>query len=91
MSSYVGIVRSTSRLNKALKRIRLLSEEVQELSEQYRPNKDLLEVRNLVICAELITKSALKRKESRGLHFNKDHQNKLANALPTVIRSNSII
>ena len=91
MSSYVGIVRSTSRLNKALKRIRLLSEEVRELSEQYRPNKDLLEVRNLVICAELITKSALKRKESRGLHFNRDHQNKLATASPTVIRSNAII
>ncbi len=91
MSSYVGIVRSTGRLNKALKRIRLLNEEVRELSQKYHPNKDLLEVRNLVICAELITKSALKRKESRGLHFNKDHQTKLANALPTVIRSNSVI
>ena len=91
MSAYVGIVRSTSRLRKALKRIHLLQEEVTELSENYYPSKDLIEVRNLVICAELITKSALNRKESRGLHFMKDQQRKSTRAMPTILRSNSII
>ena len=91
MSAYVGIVRSTSRLRKALKRIHLLQEEVTEISENYYPSKDLIEVRNLVICAELITKSALNRKESRGLHFMKDHQRKSTRAMPTILRSNSII
>lgn len=73
MWDYVGIVRSNERLRRAQKRISMLFEENEKLYKKTKIFQSILEARNLIACAHVIIKSAQKRKESRGLHFNIDY------------------
>lgn len=86
MWDYVGIVRTNKRLNRALKRIRILKQEVREYFYAHTLTSDLLELRNLTEVAELMVKSAIKRKESRGLHYNLDYPKTKAKAKPTFLK-----
>ena len=90
MWDYVGIARTTKRLRRAQSRLRLLLEEVQEFYWNFRVTGDLLELRNLALCAALIVESSLARKESRGLNANADYPKLLKAAKDTVIRAGSI-
>ncbi len=85
MWDYVGIVRTTKRLQRAQHRIRLLHEEINEYYRNFHVTADLLELRNLVQTADLIVQSALSRHESRGLHFSKDYPQTLPVAVPTIL------
>jgi L-aspartate oxidase len=73
MWDYVGIVRSDVRLGRALRRIALLEQEIEKFYKRTKITIPLLELRNLVTTAKLITLSAVHRKESRGLHFTTDY------------------
>jgi len=86
MWDYVGIVRSTKRLQRARTRIGTLSDEVREYYWNFRVEPRLLELRNLIQVAELIIDCALQRRESRGLHFTLDYPAKLAEARHTSVR-----
>ena len=85
MWNFVGIVRTTKRLERAQHRIALLKEEIEEYYTNFRITRDLLELRNLVEVASLIVSSAMSRRESRGLHYSLDFPNTLPKALPTVL------
>ena len=85
MWNYVGIVRTTRRLERALHRIKLLKGEIEEYYANFRVTRDLLELRNLVVCAQLIVGSALRRHESRGLHYSRDFPHTLPVSFPTVL------
>lgn len=86
MWDYVGIVRTTKRLERALRRINTLQQEIDEYYANFRISNNLLELRNLVQVAELIVRSAMERKESRGLHFTLDYPDQLAAPKPTILQ-----
>lgn len=86
MWDYVGIVRTTKRLERALRRINMLQQEIDEYYANFRISNNLLELRNLVQVAELIVRSAMERKESRGLHFTLDYPDLLAEPKPTILQ-----
>lgn len=85
MWDYVGIVRTTKRLERALRRITLLQQEIDEYYANFRVSNNLLELRNLVQVAELIVRCAMERKESRGLHYTLDYPDQLPESGPTVL------
>jgi len=73
MWNYVGIVRTSKRLKRALHRIEMLKREITEYYEDYQVSKNLIELRNLVMVSEMIVRCAMERKESRGLHYTLDY------------------
>ena len=85
MWDYVGIVRTTKRLERALRRITMLQQEIDEYYANFRVSNNLLELRNLVQVAELIVRCAMMRKESRGLHYTLDYPDQLAESGPSVL------
>ena len=86
MWDYVGIVRTTKRLKRAKHRIGLLMREIEEFYANFRVSHDLIELRNLVVTADLIVRCAMLRKESRGLHYSRDYPEMLSKPKNTVLR-----
>lgn len=85
MWNYVGIVRSNRRLARARERLSLIHHEINEDYWKFIVSRDLLELRNLLTVAELIVESALRRKESRGLHYTVDYPRTLPKAQDTIL------
>ncbi|MDP8913107.1 MAG: L-aspartate oxidase [Pseudomonadota bacterium] len=85
MWDYVGIVRTTKRLERALNRVELLRQETEEYYGHFRVTPDLIELRNLVEVSGLIVRCALTRQESRGLHYTLDYPEVLPDAVDTVL------
>jgi len=85
MSHYVGIVRSNERLRRARRRLRVIEEEISAYYWKHPVTQDLIELRNLELVAELIVQSALKRRESRGLHYSTDYPETGEQAVDTIL------
>lgn len=91
MWDYVGIVRSTNRLERALRRIRNLRREIRQYYFDYLVTSDTLELRNITLVAELIIRSARHRRESRGLHYTLDYPRRLRLARHTVMPGRTFV
>ena len=85
MWDYVGIVRTNKRLERAMRRIKLLEQEISEYYSNFRVSNNLLELRNLVTVAELIVRCAMQREESRGLHYNLDYPDRAEHSSPSIL------
>jgi L-aspartate oxidase len=91
MSNYVGIVRSNLRLHRALRRILLITHETEAFYKKTKVNRELIELRNMALISYLIIRSALMRKESRGLHFSTDYPKTSKTYLKDTIISNKTV
>jgi len=85
MWNYVGIVRTSKRLERALHRIEMLKKEITEYYQDYHVSRNLIELRNLVLVAEMIVRCAMHRKESRGLHYTLDYPELSAELRKTIL------
>ncbi|QSV14542.1 L-aspartate oxidase [Photobacterium ganghwense] len=85
MWDYMGIVRTTKRLERAMRRIQLLQDETHEYYSNFRVSNNLLELRNLLQVAELMVRCALERKESLGLHYTLDYPEASGTPVPTIL------
>ena len=85
MWDYVGIVRTNKRLDRAARRLKTLRQEIRDYYFRYLVTPDTLELRNLAVCAELIVRSARKRRESRGLHYTLDYSRMAEKVKQTVL------